>query len=262
VTRSRLLGLAVAMVVTGASTYTAAAEPPPAAPPTLDAAAVQRAVPGVQVKSIRQVPIRGGLYEVIDDKGNAFYLDGAGGIGFQCDLFDVANRKNLTQESLARFKAVDFSQLPLDLAITRVKGDGRRKIAVFADPDCPFCVKLEQELEAVDNVTVHTFLYPIATLHPQAVERSRRIWCSADRDAAWRGWLLNQRDAAPAAEGCTSPVEEIAKVAQKFGLSGTPSLVFPSGRVVGGFVPRAVIEEYFGEPSLLPAAGAVSSASP
>jgi thiol:disulfide interchange protein DsbC len=216
----------------------------------LDAAAVQRAIPNAKVKSIRPVPLQGGLYEVIDENGNAFYLDGAAGIGFQCDLFDVATRRNLTQESLAGLSAVDFTQLPLKLAITRVKGDGRRQIAVFADPDCPFCTKLEQELETVDNVTVHTFLFPIASLHPQAVDRSHRIWCAADRDAAWRGWLLNQREAAAAAEGCTSPVDEIARLAPQFRVKGTPSLVFQSGRVVNGFVPRSVLETYLEEPSL------------
>jgi thiol:disulfide interchange protein DsbC len=261
VIRSRLLAQAVTALVATTAAGALAAGTGPTAPP-LDVATVQRVLPGVQVKSIRQVPLQGGLYEVIDDQGNAFHLDGAGAIGFQCDLFDVATRKNLTQESVARFNAVDFSRLPLELAITWVKGDGRRKIAVFADPDCPFCVRLEQEFETMDDVTVHTFLYPIATLHPQAVERSRRIWCASDRDAAWRAWALQQVDAPPAPEGCQSPVDEIARVAAQFGVNATPTLVFPSGRVVNGFVPRVVLEQYLVEAPLLAADGAVSSSAP
>jgi len=207
-------------------------------------------MPGVNVRSVQPVPIRDGLYEVIDDRGAVFYLDGAARIGFQCELFDVATRRNLTQESLARFRAVQFDALPLELAIRRVKGDGTRRLAVFADPDCPYCSKLEHELEGVDDVTVYTFLYPIASLHPDAAERSRRIWCADDRDAAWRAWLLARRDAPAAPEGCESPVAKIDEIASRFWINGTPSLIFDSGRVVHGTLPRAVIETYLVEPSL------------
>jgi thiol:disulfide interchange protein DsbC len=219
-------------------------------PATLDAERVKEVMPGVKVRRVQPVSIEGGLFEVIDEQGNVFYLDGAARIGFQCELFDVGTRRNLTQESLARYRAVQFSALPLDLAIKRVKGDGRRRLAVFADPDCPFCVKLEQELEKVDDITVYTFLYPIPSLHPDAVERSRRIWCAADRDAAWRDWLLAQRDAPAAPAGCESPAEKIAAIAPRFWISGTPSLVFGSGRVVHGAVPRDTLETYLVEPPL------------
>lgn len=241
----------------GALLAAGAAPAEPATP--LDAERVQEVVPGVKVRSVQPVPIEGGLYEVIDDQGSVFYLDGAARIGFQCELFDVATRRNLTQESVARFRAVSFDALPLDLAIKRVKGDGRRRLAVFADPDCPFCVKLEQALEGIDDVTVYTFLYPIADLHPDAVERSRRIWCAADRDAAWRDWLLLQRDAPAAPAGCESPAVKIASIAPQFWISGTPSLVFGSGRVVNGAVPGDVLEKYLSEPPLAAPAAAASA---
>jgi thiol:disulfide interchange protein DsbC len=228
----------------------------------LDAERVNEVVPGVNIRSVQPVPIEGGLYEVIDDQNNVFYLDGAARIGFQCELFDVGTRRNLTQESVARYRAVQFSALPLEFAIKRVKGDGRRRLAVFADPDCPFCMKLEHELENVDDVTVYTFLYPIPDLHPDAVERSRRIWCSADRDAAWRDWLLAQRDAPAAPAGCESPAGNIAAIAPHFWINGTPTLVFDSGRVVHGTVPRDALESYLVEaPLAAPAAPGASGGS-
>lgn len=220
-----------------------------AAETALDARRVEQLTPGVKVRNIAPVRIDGGLYEVLDDQGNIFYMDGGGTIGFQAQLIDVATGRNLTQESLARLKSVDFEALPLDLAIKRVKGDGRRRIAVFADPDCPFCASLEQTLAGVDDVTVYTFLYPIDELHPEATDRATRIWCAADRDAAWLGWLLEKREP-PAAAGCEAPVARIVEIAPNFWASGTPSLVFGSGRTTAGALPRENLEMLLDESKL------------
>ncbi len=223
-------------------------------PPALDARRVEALVPGAKVSSVQPVPITGGLYEIIDEGGTVFYMDGAGRIGFQSDLFDVATRRNLTQESLARHRVVEFEDLPFDLAIKRVRGDGSRRMAVFADPDCPFCVKLEQELAGIDDLTVYVFLYPIAELHPAAPARAKEIWCASDRDAAWLGWVLRQQ--APASgQDCATPLDQIAAIAPKFWVSGTPSLVFASGRVVTGFVPKAALEQYLVEAPMVQTAG-------
>jgi thiol:disulfide interchange protein DsbC len=234
---------------------TAAAE----TPSPLDARRVADALPGTDARQITPVPLAGGLFEIIDAEGNVLYMDGAGRIAFEAQLVELATRRNLTQESVTRFKAVAFDSLPLDLAIKRVKGSGARRLAVFADPDCPYCSRLEQELEGVDDVTVYTFLHPIPELHPDAVERSRRIWCADDRDAAWRGWLLDQREAPAAPEGCESPATKIDEIAPRFWINGTPSLVFGSGRVVNGALPRAAIETYLVEPPLAAAAAAAAS---
>lgn len=223
----------------------------------LDAKRVEELVPGAKVRSVQPVPIEGGLYEVIDDRGAVFYLDGAARIGFQCDLFDVATKRNLTLDSIARLAAVSFDSLPLELAIKRVNGNGQRRLAVFADPDCPYCTKLEQELAGVEDVSIYTFLYPVASLHPEAVRRSHGIWCSADPDRTWREWLIDQVEVAPAAGGCEAPIAKIAEIAPRFRVNGTPTLVFGSGRVGFGAATREVIEEYLDEPPL----AAQSSAS-
>jgi thiol:disulfide interchange protein DsbC len=238
-----VVGLALASPTLPASAQTAS-------PPQLDKARVESAIPNVKVRSIKPVPLQGGLFEVIDEQGGVFYLDAGAKIGFQCDIFDVATRRNLTEESVAHLNAVDFDQLPADLAIKRVKGNGQRRLAVFADPDCPFCTRLEQSLEQIDNVSIYTYLYPIESLHPGAMARADRIWCSTDPDASWRGWLLEQRDAPAIAGECASPTAKIAELAPRFRVNGTPSLIFGSGRIVYGNVSRELLEEYLDEASI------------
>ena len=106
-------------------------------------------------------------------------------------VIDADKRINLTEEKLAKMRAIEWSALPLELAIKTVKGDGSRKLAVFADADCPYCKRLENEFKKVDNVTIYTFLYPIDQLHPDSNQKSKKIWCAADREKAWREWILD-----------------------------------------------------------------------
>lgn len=244
--RSSVLLAAVVALLAGNAACAAGADDVP----VLDKQRVEELVPHAKVRSVTPVPMRGGLYEIIDEQGAVFYMDGAGKIGFQCEIMDVATKRSLTQESLARLRAVEFDALPKDLAIKRVKGDGSRRLAVFADPECPYCRSLEQELAQVDNVTVYTYLYPIEALHPGATERAAKIWCGENPDAAWRTWLLEDKASPMRAGACESPVPQIAELARQHMLAGTPSMVFGSGRVFTGSLAAKELEEYLDEPTL------------
>jgi thiol:disulfide interchange protein DsbC len=254
---SRLLRVAVALALAVCAGSVQAAD---ALTSTPAATSIEAAVPGIKVRHVQPVDVRGGLFEVIDESGNVFYVDGALQVGFRGEMIDVASGRNLSQESLARLRVVDFDMLPLDKAIKHIRGDGSRRVAVFADPDCPFCIKLERELESVENLTTYLFLYPIPELHPAAVERSHRIWCASDPAAAWHGWMLEKREAPEAPAGCQAPLAEIEQLAPGFWIAGTPGMVFVSGRVVPGMVPRDAIEQFLVEAPL--AASARTATSP
>ena len=92
--------------------------------------------------------------------------------------------------------AIDFSALPVKDAFTIVRGNGKRKIAVFEDPNCGYCKRFERDLQKVDNVTIYMFLYPI--LGPDSTDKSRNIWCAKDKGKAWLDWMVRDQ-AAPAA---------------------------------------------------------------
>ena len=193
-----------------------------------------------QVQSVTPTPLPG-LYE--DVVGNqTFYTDRGINYIFQGSLIDAKAHRNLTEERLQKITGIPFDKLPLKLAIKFVKGNGKRKLAIFEDPDCPFCKKLEQEaLPTIDNVTIYIFLYPIAQLHPAATEKSKKIWCSPDRGKAWTDAIVKGIEPTAAAT-CDNPVDALQKFAGEYRINGTPTLVFADGRRVPGALPAPEIE--------------------
>jgi thiol:disulfide interchange protein DsbC len=207
--------------------------------------ALQSRFPDLGIEQVNKSPIPG-LWEVYAD-GQIFYADEKGDhVLLNGMLVDTRTRANLTEDRLSKLRSVDFASLPLDLAMKEVKGNGKRKLVVFSDADCPFCKRLEKSLLEVTDVTIYTYLYPIDKLHPQANERSRRVWCSADRLKAWKDLMLEGKNPTAAAD-CDHPVGKIAALGEKLRVNGTPTLVFANGRTVPGALGAKDIERYLNE---------------
>jgi thiol:disulfide interchange protein DsbC len=210
-----------------------------------DEAAVKRQFelrfPGAAVTSVTPAPMPG-LYEVFVE-GQLLYTDAEVTYVLQGALIEAASRRNLTEDRLEKLNAIPFDQLPLGQAIKIVKGDGRRRVAIFEDPDCPYCRRLEQqELTRIDNLTMYILLYPLEQLHPGATDKSIRIWCSPDRAKAWSDAAL--RGVAPISPpSCKHPIESLKRFAEARGIRATPTLVFEDGSRVAGAIPAAEIEK-------------------
>lgn len=210
-------------------------------------AKVTKLMQGKAVLSVKSTPMKG-LYEVVLQGNLIVYTDTKADYLVFGDMVDVANKKSLTEERLAELRKVEFSNLPFEMAIKDVRGDGSRKLAVFSDPDCPFCKKLEQEgLKGMTNVTVYTFLMPLAELHSDAARKSRVIWCAQDRAAAWKDWIFNGKLPENAKEDCDNPVAKTVALGAQMGINGTPALIFASGRTVPGAIGQADIEKLLAE---------------
>lgn len=189
---------------------------------------------GRTVQSVRTTPLKG-IYEVVLEPRQIVYTDAKGDYVLVGDLVDFNKRVSLTEERIRELSRTDFAKLPFDQAIKIVKGNGSRKVAVFSDPDCPYCKKLERDtLAKVDNVTVYTFLLPLTQLHPDAEHKAGLLWCAQDKPKAWQEWMLEgklpQNDGACA----NNPVATLNGLAMKLGVSATPTMVFESGEVSAG----------------------------
>ena len=182
-----------------------------------------------------------GLYEV--RVGNEiFYADEQGNHIIDGSLIDTRTRANLTQERIDKLTAIDFAKLPFKDAIVWKSGTGERKMAVFADPNCGYCKRFERDLSEVKNVTVYTFLYPI--LGPDSIEKSKNIWCSKDRTAAWRDWMLEGSVPGKTMGQCdTGALQRNAEFGRKFRINGTPAIVFEDGKRSPGAMNTAQIEQ-------------------
>lgn len=185
-----------------------------------------------------------GLFEIRVNGTDIFYTDAEANFLIQGNLIDTRQRRNLTEERVEKLTAVKFDSLPIKDAITVVRGDGKRKLAVFEDPNCGYCKRFERDLDKVSNVTIHTFLYPI--LSPDSNEKSKNIWCAKDKVKAWQDWMLS--DQAPASASCdASAVARNVELGKKYKITGTPTLIFVDGSRVPGAINAQQIEKYLAE---------------
>ena len=247
-------GLAAALMVLGLAASAqqknlaptvanAGAQVPPAVEAQLRRNLEQR-LPNIgKVDEVSRTPVAG-LYEVRVGS-DLFYSDAEGNyLVVNGHMLDTRAKRNLTEDRLEKLLAIDFDQLPLQDAFVMVRGNGKRKLALFQDPNCGYCKRFERDLQKVDNVTVYLFLYPI--LSADSTEKSRNIWCAKDKAKAWTDWMV--RDQAPAAASCdAAALARNLEFGKKHKITGTPTLIFANGSRVPGAIGAAQVEKLLAE---------------
>ena len=189
-----------------------------------------------EITQVNKSPIKG-LFEVVTPE-RIFYADESGQYLIDGSLFDLNSRRNLTETRSRQLFAIDFTKLPLELAVKKVKGKGSRKMAYFTDPNCGYCKKLEHELQSIQDVTLYVFLYP---LFDGSADKARAEWCSNDKIKAWDDLMLNGIQ--PAAEKCEMQIEKIMALGKKLKINGTPALIFANGVINPGYLPAEELEK-------------------
>lgn len=193
---------------------------------------------GVKVQSVTKTPYSG-LFEV--RVGNdILYTDEKAKYLFVGRVLDTQTYQDYTKARIDEISKVKFSDFPLESALKTVKGNGKRVIAIFEDPNCGYCKRFRQTLDGVDNITVYTFMYNI--LSEDSSVKSKNVWCSADRNKAWDDWMLNGKAAPAAAESCATPNEKIFELGRKLKITGTPTIFFTDGTRIPGAVDVKALE--------------------
>jgi thiol:disulfide interchange protein DsbC len=231
-----------AALVMAVSCAALADEARPAAPDPATAAIrqlLEAKFPGASISNIAKSPYFG-LYEVqFDDR--VVYTDAGVNYVVVGAIYDANTKKNLTEARQRELNRVAWDSLPFNLAFKRVRGDGSRKLAIFADADCPFCKRLEADVKKLNDVTIYTFLFPIDQLHPDASRKSAIIWCAPDRAKAWDDFFASGK--LPDNKGdCPTPIKETAALGEKLHVTATPTLVFADGSIIPGAIPLSQLE--------------------
>ena len=196
-----------------------------------------------KIEEVNKTPMNG-LFEIRVTGNDIFYTDAEGSFLIQGHLIDTRAKKNLTEERLEKLSAIAFDSLPLKDAFTIVRGNGKRKLAVFEDPNCGYCKRFERDLQKVNDVTVHLFLLPI--LSADSAEKSKAVWCAKDKVKAWTDLMVRDKPA-PAGNCDTSVLSRNIEFSKQHRITGTPTLIFADGTRVPGAISAQQVEQYLAQ---------------
>ena len=193
-----------------------------------------------KIDEVSKTPMNG-LFEIRVNEVDVFYTDAQGNFLIQGSLIDTRSKRNLTEERTEKLNAVAFDSLPLKDAFTIVRGNGKRKMAVFEDPNCGYCKRFERDLQKVNDVTVYMFLYPV--LGADSVDKSKSIWCAKDKAKTWQDVMVRDIPA-PKATCDTTAIDRSLEFGRKHKITGTPTIFFADGSRVPGAINTAQIEKF------------------
>jgi len=209
---------------------------------TKTAKVIRAALSDMSIKSVSYSAIPG-LFEIqVGD--NIYYTNKTGQYLINGHMFDTHKKQDLTAIRLAEITRINWADLPLDKAIVHGPKNGL-KMAVFTDPDCPYCKNLEQELANIKGIRVYTFLFPLTQLHPDAYAKSESIWCAKDQHQALFD-VMTKGIKLPTAT-CKTPIDDILKLGEKFKVQGTPTIFSGDGRKFTGGIPLNQIKSWLAQ---------------
>jgi thiol:disulfide interchange protein DsbC len=211
-----------------------------------DEAQIRRAIEsklgGGRIEGIQPAPVSG-LWEVRfrTSRGvDLIYSDATGSYLIKGNIYDLKTERDLTDERLRKLNAIRFDSLPLAQAVKVQRGNGKRVVAMFSDPYCPYCQQIEKSLQQIDDITVYVFMYPV--IKPELADHSKAVWCSPDRAKAWLDLALRGKRPTGGAS-CETPVEKNLELGRSLGVNSTPTLIFANGERVSGGLPAADLKE-------------------
>lgn len=197
--------------------------------------------PTIKVTNIQPTEIKN-LYSA-QYNNQVVYLDQAAEHFLIGSMLRLKDQKNLTKDLVIAQNSIDFNTLPLQDALKTVRGNGKRQLAIFSDPNCPYCKVLEGNLSELKDVTIYTFMYPIKQ---QSIVPTQQVWCSANKEFAWQN-LIQKAIQPTASATCNNPIERNIALGKKLGIQGTPAIIFANGFKVTGAHPAKDIENIWKE---------------
>lgn len=221
------------------------AAPVHAGPEEVIRAKLKAALPDAEITSVEAMPVSGfatGLYQVSSRNYEPVMVTGDGRYLIQGDLLELRNGviSNVSDQMMAVERAKALAEVKADdMVIFPAKGGkAKRVIYVFTDPDCGYCRKFHQQVEAINarGIEVRYLAFPRGGMSSPVAGKLSSVWCAKDRQRAMtdakRGAALA---AAPSA--CKSPVGQQFALGAGIGVRGTPAVFAQDGMQLGGYMP-------------------------
>lgn len=197
---------------------------------------LQKAIPAKQPDRIVQTPIAG-VYEVIYGT-EIYYASANGQFLIKGEVLDLAQKKNLTEESRSAARQVLIESLDRNSMIIFAPKEVKHHMTVFSDVDCTYCRKLHEDIEAINGygIEVRYLLFPRAGLYSESAIKAESVWCASDRNKALTEAKLG-KDVPK--KRCDNPLAKNIELADQIGLLGTPTIILDNGKLLSGYVPAA-----------------------
>ncbi|WP_288689068.1 DsbC family protein [uncultured Acinetobacter sp.] len=202
---------------------------------------LQQKHPSLKIENIQTTEMPGVYSGFVEDQ--VIYVSENADYIIAGSMIRLKDQKNLTKQLMMNQQKTDWNKLPFQDAIKSVRGNGKRQIAIFSDPNCPYCKRLELELAKLNDITIYTF---VTALKPQSVTPSKQVFCEASPELAWNN-LIVKGIQPKSSKSCANPIERNLKLAKSLKLGGTPGIVFANGAIVTGASPAAELEEMLKE---------------
>lgn len=213
--------------------------------------AIKNALPHVPIASVQAMPVPG-IYQVVTEGGEIFYVDEKAKHAFTGDLLAIQGPGKFVSlsEKVRREQRAKIAQKhakiiqDVDRATTvtfSAEGEKKGEIFVFTDTDCGYCRKLHIEVPALTKmgIDVHYLAWPRAGVNSDTGKDMSNIWCAKDQLGAMD--LAKQGQQVPDQEQCDTPIQAHLDLGVKLGVRGTPAIFLNDGRQVGGYKPAKEI---------------------
>lgn len=195
--------------------------------------AVQKIAPSAKVDEAQESAVPG-FYEAIIG-GQMLYVSKDGRYLLDGSAFDVANQRDLSEESRARARKLALDKIGPDKRIVfapKAPVKARHTITVLTDIDCPYCRRFHDQIAQYNaKGIVVDYLFNPLSIHPGADKKAQAVWCAKDRAETFTA-AMSGKD--PGTATCPNPINELANLAQSLGLTQTPTFLGPDGKQIPG----------------------------
>lgn len=195
--------------------------------------AIHTLVPTAKIDAVEKSAVDG-FYEVVTS-GQVVYVSADGKYLMQGSMYDLANRRDLTDARMAGLRRSALDKIPASKRLVFAPKDPKYTVAVFTDLDCGYCRKMHSQIEQYNQqgIAVEYLWFPRSGLGTPSYDKAVSVWCAADRNKAFTDAKAGHD---PKPIKCDNPVAEEYDLGQHIGINGTPTVIASDGSSLGGYL--------------------------
>ncbi len=201
---------------------------------------LQHLIPDAKPDRVAESAIPG-MYEVTYGS-EIFYITQDGRFILQGDLLNTETRENLTEAIRSTVRLKLINQLDANSMIVFAPKQVKHTVTIFTDVDCSFCRKLHSQIADYNKygIAIRYLAFPRTGVDTESYFKAVAVWCAADRQAAL---TRAKQGEVPKRKSCDNPVREHMALADRLGVTATPTLILEDGSLVSGYIPPAQMSQ-------------------